>query len=196
MPETPENHKPDRNDKPALTWPMGGKKVIHMDACSNVFEPCCVGKFKPGTGSGPFLLWRCGPSWFSLPKPCALGPAHWSELSPAFPSVLPASVASGNNVLLSIFYLKHLDSQLLFFNCGDWTSPNYYLILPDTPVWLYGHHCSQSLQERPKLHIRCNQCRPPNEATGVKPEDSPTLKTGPLQWSQITNGVSLSDSGM
>lgn len=115
------------------------------------------------------------------PKPCV----HWARLIGLnchlhFPSVLPASVASGNNVLLSIFYRKHLDSQLLFFNCGDWTSPNYYLILPDTPVWLYDSSLlPKPAGKRPKLHICCNQCHPPNEATGVKPEK--TL----LLWKQV-----------
>lgn len=129
MPETPENHKPDRNDKPALAhgWEESDSHGRLLQHCLNLAV-----LVNSSQARGPFLLWRWGPSWFSLPQAMCVhwAPAHWSELSPCISHLYSLLLsASGNNVLLSIFYLKHLDSQLLFFNCGDWTSPNYYLVL-------------------------------------------------------------------
>lgn len=184
-PNYARNHrKPQTRQKwqslPLLS-PWVGRKWFTWTLAPTCLNLAVLVNSSQAPAPGPFLLWRCGPSWFSLPQAmCALGPARGLNCHLHFPSVLPASVASGNNVLLSIFYLKHLDSQLLFFNCGDWTSPNYYLILPDTPVWLYDSSLlPKPAGKRPKLHIRCNLIPPTQWGNRVKPEK--TL----LLWKQV-----------
>ena len=124
------------------------------------------------------------------PKPCV----HWARLiglncHPHFPSVLPASVTSGNYVLLSIFYLKHLDSQLLFFNCGDWTSPTItwssQTHLSDYTI----HHYSHSLQERDQSYtfVVTNAAHPVRQQ-GSSQRRLSYSENRSSQWSQITNG--------
>lgn len=165
---------------------MGGKKVIHMDACSNVFEPCCVGKFKPGTGSGPFpSLKDVALADSTSPKPCV----HWARLIGLnchlhFPSVL---------LLLSLLVTMYCSA---YFTLNTWIPNSYSLTVVtehlQTITWSSQTHlCAvgkfiitpKPAGKRPKLHIRWQPMPPMAEeeaCRGQAREDSPTLKTGPL----------------